>query len=539
MSHDVYRQVEEKFDEQQHRKNSSMSKCLLADLPPEILQLILSHLECPALVSLSRASKMLAENANNDKLWENLLRRYLPIMPTTPYPSETWRGLYVSHHPTWFLCKQRLWFADIAHTGKLIMVRFDPRRGCIEGHQLVAQRATPTFYPWAYKQDVIIHNFSPRIGLHTDSPEIKLDQYDPATTSKLNGSTERRSSQSSGRQGWWDGEVKMRLASGISTTFFLSKDIPPEYDRLSMEVWPPRIIPDMPRVRAVSQDNFQGWGHKPQSHKEISQTTFRLRHWTQFNMMNVQFGVRMGEEVSTWSSIDPKLYTPTKEKPYQGIFVGDFAGHGCEFILVRQTDRAPALDRGRVDLDSPFYRAYLHPNHVTDVRNEVANNPVLRRASSREDQVDDSDDHDDDLRGAQSSHSRTTSRFYPRRTAPANPVANLINSFLAQTQPATTTPRASLNAPFYTAPSHFHNPHISAQLPIEDRTGGDTETWSGAIEAIKLTGDPNVPRGEHTFIADDIGEAGFVRIAQEEPFKGARVVRSRGHVAGRGFSNGK
>lgn len=48
-----------------------------------------------------------------------------------------------------------------------------------------------------------------------------------------------------------------------------------------------------------------------------------------------------------------------------------------------------------------------------------------------------------------------------------------------------------------------------------------------------------MPRGERTFVAEDLGEDGFVTIINEEPFRGVRVVRSKGHVAQTGFVNGK
>ena len=88
-------------------------------------------------------------------------------------------------------------------------------------------------------------------------------------------------------------------------------------------------------------------------------------------------------------------------------------------------------------------------------------------------------------------------------------------------------------------------PHQIQTLPPPNRDDendafrGDEGIFKGSIEAIKLTGDPFVPRGEHTFVADDIGAAGFIRVAQEAPFQGARVVKCRGHVAERGFREGE
>lgn len=82
---------------------------------------------------------------------------------------------------------------------------------------------------------------------------------------------------------------------------------------------------------------------------------------------------------------------------------------------------------------------------------------------------------------------------------------------------------------------------LGRDLPFEQTVEAVTDLKgapTGRLEAIKLTGDPNIPRGEYTFIAPDIGAGGFLRVADEEVFKGARVVRSAGHIAGRGFMEG-
>ena len=142
-------------------------------------------------------------------------------------------------------------------------------------------------------------------------------------------------------------------------------------------------------------------------------------------------GVHMGEEVSTYSTLDPKLYTPTEEKPYRGIWVGDYSGHGCEFLLMHQPDDEVPFD------ESKIVQAY----------------------------------------------DETWDEFQLRKK--------------------------------------------------------EEKIYRGSLQAIKLTGDPNIPRGEFTFVADDIGKDGFVRVADEKRFEGARVVKSRGHIAARMFTDGR
>jgi hypothetical protein len=141
-------------------------------------------------------------------------------------------------------------------------------------------------------------------------------------------------------------------------------------------------------------------------------------------------GLHLGEEVNTYATLEPCLYTPTRDKPWRGIWVGDYSGHGCEFLLMNQPDDEEPFDEASV--------------------------------IQKEDE--------------------TVEEWQARKI--------------------------------------------------------DERLYRGSLEAIKLTGDPNVPRGEYTFVVDDLSKNGYIRTATESKFKGARIVSSRGHIASRMFRDG-
>lgn len=79
-------------------------------------------------------------------------------------------------------------------------------------------------------------------------------------------------------------------------------------------------------------------------------------------------------------------------------------------------------------------------------------------------------------------------------------------------------------------------PDRQASDEVEEYNG---VRFRGRLEGIKLTGDPNIPRGEISFVAEDIGPKGLIGVSQDEEFQGARVVKSKGHIAFQHYTDGK
>lgn len=424
-------------------------------LPAEIISQVLTLLPPLSLVNLSGTSRLLRSHSQNDLLWARFVQESVPKCRTwlSPFPCDSWKELYISHHPYWFLPRRKIWFSDRSHTGstmtgQVIIARYDSRRGCIEAYRLVTEHGDHHFEPWERDSEVIIHTFNPKVTLWLDDPVIKLD---------LGWHRGQNSSQR---------EILMRTggAVDIRSSIALCQAIPVSLQNPSMALWPPAIIPATQRVRNESQSKFRSPGHRPRSLAEASDSTFRIRKWLEFRGGKA----RLGEDVMTFSTLLEESYTPTKQKPWQGIWVGDYSGHGCEFLVVIQKDvncGQPAIRASRWSSQSSLttLASTESVNGTSDVTACETPSPTIETAANDEDAASEEE--------------------------PSGPPE-------------------------------------------------DGSCW-GRLEAIKLTGDPNVPRGEYTWIAEDIGPKGLLRVATEQMFKGARVVRSLGHSAAREFRDGR
>lgn len=442
---------------------------LLLALPAELVQHILSFLTLSDLLTVSFVNRALKEHSQQDALWQPLVQEQIPGRDI-PKPSQlTWRELFRQHHPYWFLAKNKIWFADTAHTGKLLVARYDHRINAIEAYALVAERRQPIMQTWEWNPDAIIHTFNPKVQLDLNAPIVRLngDSYERVYGDRLQHEIHM------------DVHHEAPLATAkLYSRLMLTRPWPKDITTTATPVWPPLILPSLARTRNdTSPSGFRHTANKPARIQELSTSTFRLRKWMEFSARPNGFGMRIGEDITTFATLPEDCYTPTPQKPWQGIWCGDYAGHGCEFLLVTQPDEPrPLPERAEWAM-----RAREREGSVSSAGSWST--APTDAAMSDEDEFETADDLEDS-------------------------VATLQGTYLEES-------------------------------PVETEETDEDAVYHGRIEAIKLTGDPNIPRGEYTFIAPDIGPNGLIRVATEEMFKGARIVKSVGHIAARGFREGK
>lgn len=504
----------------------------LLALPAELIHQVLTFLPPTTLATLSSTCRLLHDHTLSDQLWQPIVNAELPEPFSNPSPCLTFRELYIAHHPYWFIARHKLWLSDSEPSGKLLISRYDPRRGCIEAYAVVAERGLHTFELWSHDPSVAIHSFNPRVQLDLNQPVLKLNVGSPRAQVNRGHTPDFQGPRY--EQNLWDTsgdqhcnrrlsqEILMDCSApaGLCTTLMLARDHPAIATDAGTAVWPPLRLPAPSRTRNASENGYSGSGHRPSKLSQVSQNAFRVRKWVEFHGRHASgnpsalsafdrisaalgltvraqpdspaaiFGggltVRMGEEIATYGTLLPEAYTPTPSKPWRGIWCGDYSGHGCEFLALLQPDHGAEeplpsgmswmqewLQTGRRGSSSSW-------SSYASAHDELVG--TVAEAPFDEDEEDEWE---------------VDAEAIPGQVLP-------------------TWRRQSRSA------------------VMQD----DKVVYSGRIEAVKLTGDPNIPRGEYTFVVPELGDQGLVRIAQEEIFRGARVVRSAGHIAGRGFRNG-
>lgn len=451
-------------------------------LPSELIHQILTFLPLKDLLTLGLVSRAFLEHSRQDTLYQPFVQAHVPDHVVPKPAGLTWRELFKLHHPYWFIPKNKIWFSDNPHTGKLIVARYDHRLNAIEGYAVVAERRQPTFKTWEWNPEAVVHTFNPRIKLDLNAPVVRLDArgYECAV----------------GGQGYrLQKEIPMNLrdelphsSSGLHSQLILAKPWPSHLITRATPIWPPLTLPSPIRTLSESPSHFRDLIHRPSTLSELSTANFRLRRWMEFSSRPFGSRMRVGEDVTTWGTLPEECYTPTPQKPWQGIWCGDYAGHGCEFLVVMQPDEPQPL---------PERAEWVI--RTREREGSVSSGGSWSTAPTAQAEVEEDDWSGDQMIEGEPNHDMEDS------------IATLHAS------PATSTP-----------PAEEHH-----------RVEGEESIYRGRIEAVKLTGDPNIPRGEYSFIAPDIGPNGLIRIAEEELFKGARVVKSVGHIAARGFIEGE
>jgi len=203
----------------------------------------------------------------------------------------------------------RLW------TGYILLSIYNSETGVIDLTNIVATRLGGNHredsVPWSRDESISVATFDPQVSLWT-SPLLSFDNtvLDPN-----------------------DNEIKPSMRErSFYCSLLRASAVPPEAQVLSKKYWPPPHIPAAQRTDSSCED-------KP-SRADAIDSAFHIRKWIMFGGMPVP-GVVMSSngidsQVETFATISEEHYTPDKDHPYRGIWVGDYSTHGCEFILFHQ-----------------------------------------------------------------------------------------------------------------------------------------------------------------------------------------------------------
>ena len=231
-----------------------------------------------------------------------------------PTPYTRFRDLYTSlRNHLWLHGK--IWMGSRLWTGYILLSTYNLETGAIDLTNIIATRLggndREDSVPWSRDESISVSTFDPQVSLWT-SPLLSFDNTVPDPNgNEIKPSTQERS---------------------FYCSLLRASAVPPEAQVLSKKYWPPPHIPAAQRTDSFCEDKPSG--------ADAIDSAFHIRKWIMFGGMPVP-GVVMSSngidsQVETFATISEEHYTPDKDHPYRGIWVGDYSAHGCEFILFHQ-----------------------------------------------------------------------------------------------------------------------------------------------------------------------------------------------------------
>jgi hypothetical protein len=586
-------------------------------LPGELIDAILALLGPQELARIAQVSRTMRTHALADRYWVGFIQQHLParvhkyLAPGTavPLPAHvpSYHHLYAAHEARWFLPRYKIWLCGHDMVGKIVVARYDPRRGCIEGYRLLAVTRSMTYHHWPPDPTVVVHAFQPEVLLHLDRPVLKLEARRPPTNDESKGEGE----------GAGDGDaptVSGSLLSGPTGgpkivlyqppaplsfgQYMQNKAAEAEADadaeeNTSDDAAPPP--PVCPRIRPVFMD-MDGDNvlltHANGTREGRGSIDGDSTGTGMDNMHIAMTGSSSSSSFVTSSQLRRQFVyaRPLGDKAAQGggtltrrgEVVGGHDGDGSEGEdVVGNADDLPPADEDPADdlllanlpnvrpdrpgstsspLPFPLYTVWPPPAIPSDHRvrgTGISANHYPRGAIGQprlRSEISDRAFHMRTWMDMGGPGGAATGTYSPMTFDALETYATI--------DPVHYTPtpdkvfRGIWVGDYSTHGCEFllvHQPDDPSEPPFEPevavpRLDGesdeahrlrvrDARVYRGRLEAIKLTGDPNVPRGECSFVAPDLGEAGLDMVLDEEPFAGVRVVKSQGHIAGTGFRN--
>lgn len=226
------------------------------------------------LARCMRTCRLLQTLAGSEDRWQQHVQAQVPgTQLKSPSPYSSFRQLYSTHDKYWFLPRHRIWFSDARQIGNVAIMRYDYRRGCIEGYRLLVERLPTPVQSEVYEDNpaVVIWSFKPRVHLFLDNPlvhrGVDTDQLQKADmifarqlTNKLYDTMASGMAMLSDLGGFTS-RASLMLTRGVQQ---LEEGTQPD------DVWPPLIIPA--EQRSVIKASWLE--EAPASREDICQTAF-------------------------------------------------------------------------------------------------------------------------------------------------------------------------------------------------------------------------------------------------------------------------